>query len=206
MAHCPGSRPWSLAPHHPAGEPVAGDVFLYRRLWRNSSCRWRGSWPGHFGQAPQAGKGQGDGNEYGVPGIPAGPPPGPRPGHLMNPPVAVRPLSWCRPAARGGAGACVLPAPPPILRRLGLFPPSLGHPPPPSASLRRPGGRPFPQPPGSDTIPIACRPPVCVRHAQAGRFSSIRFTRRAHARDRVAALRGARRIKAYSLGCSGCVR
>ena len=69
---------------------------------------------------------------------------------------------------------------------------------------------PFPSPQGSDTIPIACRPPVCaclspsrrrqVRHAQAGQFSSTRFTRRAPPSGRWAVLRGARRMKAYSLG------
>ena len=37
------------------------------------------------------------------------------------------------------------------------------------------------------------------RHAQAGRFSSTRFTRRANSRGRGPVLREARRIKAYSL-------
>ena len=39
--------------------------------------------------------------------------------------------------------------------------------------------KPFPSVLRRDTIPIAYRPPVCVQHAQAGRFSSTRFTRRA---------------------------
>ncbi len=33
-------------------------------------CGWGVGWAGHSGQAPQAGRGQGNGNEYGVPGIP----------------------------------------------------------------------------------------------------------------------------------------
>jgi len=57
---------------------------------------------------------------------------------------------------------------------------------------------PFPYVPDRDTIPIAHRPPVCVQHAQAGRFSSTRFTRRARPSGRWAVLRGARRVKAYS--------
>ena len=97
--------------------------------------------------------------------------------------------------------------------------------------------RPFPSALDRDTIPIACRPPVCAclsrprpvcvqrtgrrrqvrpvcraclraarkqvgtgRHAQAGRFSSTAFIRRARPSGRWAVLRGARRIKPYSLG------
>ena len=45
----------------------------------------------------------------------------------------------------------------------------------------------FPPAQGSDTMLIASRPPVCVRHAQAGRFSSTCF------------IRQARRVRAYSL-------
>ena len=105
-----------------------------------------------------------------------------------------------RPAPRGGTGACV----PSGFRR-----PSGGsdclpwpsvHPRSPPVSLSLVATRPFPSPQGSDTIPIAGRPPVCVRHAQAGRFSSTRFTRRARPSGRWAVLRGARRIKAYSFG------
>jgi hypothetical protein len=39
-----------------------------------------------------------------------------------------------------------------------------------------------------------------VRHAQAGRFRSTRFTRRACSGGRNPVLTGARRIEAYSLG------
>ena len=40
-----------------------------------------------------------------------------------------------------------------------------------------------------------------MRHAQAGRFSATRFTRRAHASSRGPVFRGARRINAYSFDC-----
>ena len=56
--------------------------------------------------------------------------------------------------------------------------------------------------PGFGYNSLACRPPVCVLHAQAGRVSSTRFTRRARSRGRGSVLRGARRIKAYSFGAT----
>ena len=89
------------------------------------------------------------------------------------------------------------------------------HPRSPPASPWHALGSPFPQPHDSDTIPVACRPPVCaslsrvrrrqVRHAQAGRFRSPRFPRRANSRGRGPVLREARRIKAYSLVKKGDV-
>ena len=144
--------------------------------------------------------------------------PGPSPGHLVSPPVARRwPLGSPPPCAR--RAVCV----PSCLRRPSGGPDCLPRPSvrprSPLASRQFAATRPFPQRQGSDTIPIACRPPVCAclspsqrrqvrpvcrvgtgRHAQVGRFSSTRFTRRANSRGRGPVLREARRIKAYSLG------
>ncbi len=130
-------------------------------------------------------------------GLRAGRPPGPGAGPLMSSPA--------------GAGLSAGPRPRWTRRHGGVCPPL------PWAGALAWVTFPFPLPLGSDTIPRAGRPPVCVRpvcrlpvaerrqtgvstgrHAQAGRFSSTRFTRRARLRRRGPVLRGARRIKPYS--------
>ena len=192
------------SPRRPAPSPV-GCAFALRP---EPSAGHPALWHGARARAPGPPT---DPCPYSVPRVPGRPPPGPRPWQLMSALPAVR-----LPCVLGTRRT----------RRLGVvhphhLPPRLAPGPGP-AGRRRPrprcaGPAPataapklFPQAPDRDTIPIASRPPVCaclsrvrrrqVRHAQAGRFSSTRFTRRAHPRDRDPMRRRARRIKAYSLG------
>ncbi len=138
---------------------AAVNVMLQRRpAGEVIHCSIRGPAPGtRVGGRPDVPADRGGPHE--VPGVPrgapagrsrlpAGPNPGPSPGHVMSLPVACRlPLVSPPRRARRDGGVCPLVSPP-ALRGRGLPPPAFGPPPVPAGVSVVCGHKPLPSAPG----------------------------------------------------------